>query len=253
MPRLFKKGDEGSEIKEIQTLLMNKGYLTDEEINGVFDNETYRAVRAFQAQNLDQQGHPLTVDGQVGELTWWSLHNPKPRIQPPSAVDYQQMPAIELGGSARGRAALQVAINELKAGAGEIGGNNGGLFVKKYLHDIVSEGEPWCAGFVSYCFAQNPAGMPFKYTVGAQDVLRQFKKNGWAQQPGSGYSPKPGDIVVWWRDQPSSGKGHIGLVHQLRDGFLYTIEGNKSPNVQGFNYVFSRMDKLLGFGQVPDA
>ena len=32
MPRLFKKGDEGSEIKEIQTLLMNKGYLTDEEI-----------------------------------------------------------------------------------------------------------------------------------------------------------------------------------------------------------------------------
>ena len=39
---------------------------------------------------------------------------------------------------------------------------------------------------------------------------------------------------------------------QLRDGFLYTIEGNKSPKVQGFSYVFSRMDKLLGFGQVPD-
>jgi hypothetical protein len=26
----------------------------------------------------------------------------------------------------------------------------------------------------------------------------------------------------------------------------------KSPNVQGFSYVFSRMDKLLGFGHVPD-
>ena len=25
-----------------------------------------------------------------------------------------------------------------------------------------------------------------------------------------------------------------------------------SPKVQGFSYVFSRMDKLLGFGQVPD-
>ena len=49
-----------------------------------------------------------------------------------------------------------------------------------------------------------------------------------------------------------SGKGHVGLVHQLRDGFLYTIEGNKSPKVHGFSYVFSRMDKLLGFGQVPD-
>ena len=51
---------------------------------------------------------------------------------------------------------------------------------------------------------------------------------------------------------PDTLKGHVGLVHQLRDGFLYIIEGNKSPNVQGFFYVFSRMDKVLGFGQVPD-
>ena len=46
-------------------------------------------------------------------------------------------------------------------------------------------------------------------------------------------------------------KGHVGLVHRLTDGMLYTIEGNKSPKVQGFSYVFSRMDKLLGFGHVP--
>jgi hypothetical protein len=31
-----------------------------------------------------------------------------------------------------------------------------------------------------------------------------------------------------------------------------TIVGSKSPNVEGFSYVFSRMKKLLGFGQVPD-
>ena len=70
MARLLKKGDQGFEIKQVQTLLMEKGYLTDEEINGVFDNETYRAVRLFQSQNLDQNGQPLTVDGKVGELTW---------------------------------------------------------------------------------------------------------------------------------------------------------------------------------------
>jgi hypothetical protein len=40
-------------------------------------------------------------------------------------------------------------------------------------------------------------------------------------------------------------------VHQVADGMLYTIEGNRSPRVQGFSYVFSRMDKLLGFGHVP--
>ena len=252
MARLLKKGDQGPEIKQVQTLLMEKGYLTDEEVNGVFDNETYRAVRLFQSQNLDQNGQPLTVDGKVGELTWWSLHHPKPIIDTPRAIDFLQMPAASMGGSKRGRAALAVAIDELKAGAGEIGGNNRGPFVKKYLNGIVSQGNPWCAGFVSFCYSQIPAGMPFSYTVGARDVLRQFKNKGWTQPPNSGYSPKPGDVVVWWRESLPSGKGHVGLVHQLRDGFLYTIEGNKSPKVQGFSYVFSRMDKLLGFGRVPD-
>ena len=252
MAKLLKKGDQGAEVQEVQTLLMEKGYLINEEISGVFDNETLRAVRLFQAQNLDQHGQPLTVDGKIGELTWFSLHNPKPIIQPHSAVDFMQMPPASLGGSARGRAALAVAIGELKAGAGEVGGNNRGRFVKKYLHGLVSEGNPWCAGFVSFCFSQNAPGMPFAYTVGARDVLRQFKGKGWAQPPSSDYVPVPGDVVVWWRESLPSGKGHVGLVHQLSNGFLYTIEGNKSPNVQGFSYVLSRMDKLLGFGHVPD-
>ena len=88
MSRLLKKGDQGPDIKQIQTLLVEKGFLTNEEVSGVFDNETFLAVRSFQAQNLDQNGQPLVVDGKVGELTWWSLHNPKPRIQTPSAVDF---------------------------------------------------------------------------------------------------------------------------------------------------------------------
>jgi hypothetical protein len=48
-------------------------------------------------------------------------------------------------------------------------------------------------------------------------------------------------------------QGHVGLVHQVKDGMLYTIEGNRSPRVQGFSYVLSRMDKLLGFGHVTEA
>jgi len=42
-------------------------------------------------------------------------------------------------------------------------------------------------------------------------------------------------------------------VYQLTEGYLYTIEGNRSPNVQGFLYVLSRMTQLLGFGHIPDA
>jgi hypothetical protein len=38
----------------------------------------------------------------------------------------------------------------------------------------------------------------------------------------------------------------------LRDGILYTIEANRSSRVQGFSYVFSRVERLLGFGHIPD-
>ena len=57
MARLVRKDYQGPEVKEIQTLLMEKDYLTDEEIIGVFDNETFRGVRLLRSQNLDQNGH----------------------------------------------------------------------------------------------------------------------------------------------------------------------------------------------------
>ena len=252
MSFLLVKGDHGAQVAQLQTLLSSRGYVT--AASGTFDTPTCNAVRAFQAQNLDQHGLPLVVDGKVGGLTWWSLNHPKPVIVTPSAIDYATMPAA--GGSASGRAALQAAIDELKAGAGEVGGNNSGPWVRKYLAPAhIPEGNSWCASFVSWCFLQasggNQAAMPFPYCPGARALLKEFKDKGWSQPPNSNYAPLPGDIVVWWRVQAAGWQGHVGLVHQLKDGMLYTIEGNRSPQVQGFSYVFSRMDKLLGFGHVP--
>ncbi|HEX7048868.1 MAG TPA: peptidoglycan-binding protein [Longimicrobiales bacterium] len=241
----------GAEVRELQTLLVARGFPV--EVDGVFGPQTRRAVRAFQAQNLDQHGHPLVVDGKVGPLTWWSLTHPKPRIEVPAAVDFAQMPAAEMGGSVRGRAALEAAIGELRAGAGEVGGNNSGPWVRKYLAGHAPEGSSWCAAFVSWCYAQHDGAPPFPYTVSARAILGHFKRRGWGQEPGSGYEPRPGDVVVWWRVRLAGWQGHIGLVHQVRDGMLYTIEGNRSPRVQGFSYVLARMDRLLGFGHVPDA
>jgi hypothetical protein len=95
--------------------------------------------------------------------------------------------------------------------------------------------------------------MPFAYCPGARALLKELKEKGWGHAPGSGYEPQPGDLVVWWRVQLAGWRGHVGLVYQLTNGMLYTIEGNKSSRVEGFSYVFSRMDKLLGFGHVPSA
>jgi hypothetical protein len=82
---------------------------------------------------MNQHGLPLVVDGKVGDLTWWSLNHPKPDVATPSAIDYLQLPSADKGGSAIGRAALAAAIGELRAGAREVGGNNRGPRVKKYL------------------------------------------------------------------------------------------------------------------------
>ena len=249
---VLRKGDSGSDVRLLQQLLARRGYAVD--ASGSFDTRTWQALRAFQSQNLDQHGQPLVVDGAAGPLTWWSLRNPKPFLRPPSAVDYTQMPAR--GGSRRGRAALAVAIAELRANAREIGGDNRGPFVRKYLAPAgLDEGNPWCASFVSWCFLQASGGvaaaMPFDYAPGARNLLAEFKAQGWASAPASGEAPQPGDIVVWWRVSLAGWLGHVGLVHSVQDGMLYTIEGNRSPRVQGFAYVLSRMDKLLGFGHVP--
>jgi len=251
----LKRGDQGPEVTELQKRLTERGYPV--QAIGVFGPKTYQAVRAFQSQNMDQHGQPLVIDGKVGPLTWWSLTHAKPAIVAPSAVDYGVAPGQEAGGSALGRAALAAAIVELHAGAGEIGGNNSGPWVRKYLAPAgLGEGNPWCASFVSWCYLQASGGnknsMPFAYCPGARALLRIFKDKGWANAPNTGYEPKPGDIVVWWREHLQGWLGHVGLVHQVRDGMLYTIEGNKSAKVQGFSYVFSRMDKLLGFGHVPE-
>ena len=224
----LRKGDHGPPVRQLQQRLAQRGYAVAD--SGSFDAATWRAVRAFQAQNLDQHG------------------------QPPSAVDYTAMPAD--GGSARGRAALAAAIGELKSGACESGGNNCGAFIRKYLAPAgVAEGNSWCASFVSWCFLQaaggDTAAMPFAYVPGARAMLAEFKAQDWARAPGSGYPPQSGDIVVWWRVNLRGWLGHVGLVHSVRDGMLYTIEGNRSPRVQGFSYVLSRMDRLLGFGHVP--
>jgi hypothetical protein len=108
---------------------------------------------------------------------------------------------------------------------------------------------------VSWCYANShpPLPMPFTYSVGARNLLAQGRKRGWANEPGSGYEPVPGDLIVWWRVSLAGWQGHVGMVHHARDGMLYSIEGNKSPRVQGFSYVLSRIDRLLGYVHVPDA
>ncbi|MCK5055890.1 MAG: CHAP domain-containing protein [Candidatus Aminicenantes bacterium] len=250
---ILKKGSQGETVKELQRLLKAKGFIV--VVDGDFGNETLRAVKAFQSQNLDKHGRSLVVDGKVGEITWWSLKNTEPIVVRP-VIDYSKMPDAAFMGSDVGRKALQYAIDEMKNEAREIGGDNSGEFVAKYLQPAgLVPPKSWCASFVSWCFLQAVEGvkadMPYNYSVGARNIRGQFRNKGWAFKigDGSGKLPEPGDIVVWYRFEITDWQGHIGLVHHCFDGFLYTIEGNKSSKVEGFDYKIIDMEKLLGFGR----
>ena len=64
----LKKGASGSNVKELQKLLIDKGYSCGSKgADGKFGNDTLAAVKAFQKDN------GLKVDGVVGESTWAAL------------------------------------------------------------------------------------------------------------------------------------------------------------------------------------
>jgi hypothetical protein len=85
---------------------------------------------------------------------------------------------------------------------------------------------PWCAYFVSW--ASRQAGMPLGdhgEGFGSVDALYAWaQRTGRAAPAGSGYVPKPGDLIVF--------NQHIGIVESvLPGGQIQTIEGNSSDRV----------------------
>jgi len=162
-------------------------------------------------------------------------------------------------------AALSVALGEHIAGAREIGGNNQGSWVRKYLNNLAQEGSDWCASFVSWCFRETGFAMMFSYAPLALDIRNEFRRkeekrrrpyggqgDRWFYAPEDSYEPVPGDLIVWKRGDPTSPWGHIGIVFAFRNGWLYTIEGNRTNKVQLFRHKRAEMKRLLGFCHIPD-
>jgi hypothetical protein len=85
---------------------------------------------------------------------------------------------------------------------------------------------PWCAYFTSWACRQ--AGVPVGDNgegFGSVDALYAWaQRSGRAAPSGSGYVPRPGDLIVF--------NQHIGIVENvLPGGQIQTIEGNSSDRV----------------------
>lgn len=252
--KLIQKGDTGEAVKKLTKELKDIGLL--DEIKTEFDDEVERAVKAWQVHGVDSRGRKLTVDGIAGPLTWASLKKSTDDIFTEPVPDkFYDLPD---GGDTIGRVALQFGLQEMWNDAREIGKNNAGRFIEKYHRrsDASELQWAWCAAFTSWCFQTASEAldveMPFNYTGGAQNVYKQLKKKGCAYDADSDNPPQPGDVCVWWRGDVKSWKGHVGIVWGYQNGIVYILEGNVGrfpARVRIFDYVLSRMNKLIGFAR----
>lgn len=229
---LIRKGMSGVVVGNVHQALTEAGYTIPqtELITDTFGDGTYEAVRSFQASHLDPDHHPLISDGIVGDNTLWALQHPGGLddgnfFTPGWFYNVESIPAH-----------LQPV---LAAACGEIGvcedpdGSNDGPAVRKYTSpDYI--GDPWCALFASWAFAQLPNGSPFGRIAATWAIYD------WAQDYGkvvsSADSVRPGDVLLILRGSHSDPKrrGHTMIAcGVLEDGRIATVAGNESNAVRG--------------------
>lgn len=118
---------------------------------------------------------------------------------------------------------------------GEVGTVEGKTNITKYGAWYGLNGEPWCAMYVSWC--SNQAGIS-KTIIPHYAAVRYFKS--WYEDNNifkykEDYTPKCGDLIIFMND----GASHIGIVLGVKDGKVYTVEGNTSDMCARRNYSLS--------------
>jgi uncharacterized protein (TIGR02594 family) len=151
-------------------------------------------------------------------------------------------------------------VNELivktaasQIGVKEIEGEEDNQTIVDYAKDIglawINDDEtPWCAVFVNWVLRK--AG----FTQTKSALARSFDRYGEATM-----SPEPGDIVVFWRVSPSSGKGHVGIfLGESSDNKIFVLGGNQGNSVSIRKYSRSNIVSFRKVGtqesiEIPEA
>lgn len=201
-----------AQIRSIQQQLNSLGF-DPGPADGVWGRRTQSALRAFQALN------GLEADGVAGPKTLAALFPSNQNSQPETLVPWYEEASHLLG---------------LREGAGS--GNNqkimdwAEMLELKYANDDV----PWCGLFVAHCISST---LPNEPLPGNPLGARQWERLGSATQP------RMGAVMVFWRNSPHSGLGHVGF-YAGEDAEAYRIlGGNQSDSV---SYTWIPKSRLVG-------
>ena len=133
---------------------------------------------------------------------------------------------------------LEIAISQL--GVKEIQGAEDNPAIVNYAKEagfewINDDETPWCSIFMNWCAKKAEL-----------EASNKANARSWLTVGSSISNPKPGDVVVYWRVDQFSWKGHVGIFvgYDKSGKQIYTLGGNQGNEVSISTYP---AQQLLGF------
>lgn len=109
-----------------------------------------------------------------------------------------------------------------------------GMFKEIGFSWVKNDETAWCSCFVNYIAKR--LNLPYSGKLNARSWLGIGEKT---------IDPKPGDVVVFWRESRDSWKGHVGFfMGYSHSGDIFCLGGNQKNEV---NITLYSKDRLLSF------
>jgi len=90
-------------------------------------------------------------------------------------------------------------------------------FFKELGYDVKDDSTTaWCSAALSYFAKKN-----------GYEYNKQLNARGWLKMSTIVLKPTVGDVVVFWRNDPKSWEGHVGLFVSMDEKNVYTLGGNQ--------------------------
>lgn len=229
-----KRGGRGKRVRIVQEWLSLHG--ASVAVDGVFGPATEEAVRRFQTR------HDLRVDGVVGKHTYAAL------VAPMTAA----LAPITPNGRSLGRLVVAYAKQHLRWHPREVGGENAGPWVRLYMKGHEGREWPWCAGFACFVLGQACDALevspPIQPSFSCDWLAASAKERGVflaERRRGTDGEPRPGSFFLIRRT--ARDWIHTGIVTDVRDESLDTIEGN--TNDEGSREGYEVCRRVRGYGK----
>jgi uncharacterized protein (TIGR02594 family) len=131
-------------------------------------------------------------------------------------------------------AIINLALSQI--GTKETPGYRDNPEVLKYFNEIGFDGAKlkdetaWCSAFANWVCKTTG----FEYS-------KKLNARSWQKVGTETTNPEIGDIVVLWRESPTSWKGHVGFFIAERNGYIYILGGNQNNQVKISAYEKNRL------------